>query len=195
MCSFNWIWRGVFNKRWVGNSTSSLGSWYIPKCHSFNSLSLFRLLQRLCKKPSSSKGSLDVAGGAPSLFPSLIDIKQYIVDIYCCNKIFSFFIASFYRMAFLPLVYTKKSMEQWKRFSLILAFYFYPIFQGQTSSFFILFSQILRVLIVCSYSQILWTAMSLAMGLEIRGDIIRGLPCIKRLNQLFCPTAGNRYPG
>ncbi|XP_057381183.1 protein spaetzle 3-like [Daphnia carinata] len=42
---------------------------------------------------------------------------------------------------------------------------------------------------------ILWTAMSMAMGLEIRGDIIRGLPCIKRLNQLFCPTAGNRYPG
>lgn len=42
---------------------------------------------------------------------------------------------------------------------------------------------------------ILWTAMSLAMGLEIRADIIRGLPCIKRLNQLFCPTAGNRYPG
>ncbi len=37
--------------------------------------------------------------------------------------------------------------------------------------------------------------MSLAMGVEIRGDIIRGLPCIKRLNQLFCPTAGNRYPG
>lgn len=42
---------------------------------------------------------------------------------------------------------------------------------------------------------ILWTAMSMAMGLELRGDIIRGLPCIKRLNQLFCPTAGNRYPG
>lgn len=43
--------------------------------------------------------------------------------------------------------------------------------------------------------QILWTAMSLALGVEIQGEIIRGLPCIKRLNQLFCPTAGNRYPG
>ena len=37
--------------------------------------------------------------------------------------------------------------------------------------------------------------MSLALGVEIQGEIIRGLPCIKRLNQLFCPTAGNRYPG
>lgn len=41
---------------------------------------------------------------------------------------------------------------------------------------------------------ILWTALGLALGLEIHGEIIRGLPCIKRLNQLFCPTAGNTYP-
>ncbi|OXA59156.1 hypothetical protein Fcan01_04225 [Folsomia candida] len=41
---------------------------------------------------------------------------------------------------------------------------------------------------------ILWTALSYALGLEIRGEILRGLPCIKRLNQLFCPTAGNTYP-
>lgn len=27
------------------------------------------------------------------------------------------------------------------------------------------------------------------------GEIIRGLPCIKRLNQLFCPSGGNSYPG
>jgi len=26
------------------------------------------------------------------------------------------------------------------------------------------------------------------------GEIIRGLPCIKRLNQLFCGSAGNSYP-
>lgn len=42
--------------------------------------------------------------------------------------------------------------------------------------------------------QILWTALSLALGLEIRGEIIRGVPCIKRFHQLFCPTAGNSYP-
>jgi len=26
------------------------------------------------------------------------------------------------------------------------------------------------------------------------GEIIRGLPCVKRLNQLFCPSAGTTYP-
>eukprot|EP00088_Acartia_fossae_P052217 TRINITY_DN5886_c0_g2_i2.p1 TRINITY_DN5886_c0_g2~~TRINITY_DN5886_c0_g2_i2.p1 ORF type:complete len:249 (+),score=47.33 TRINITY_DN5886_c0_g2_i2:82-828(+) len=26
------------------------------------------------------------------------------------------------------------------------------------------------------------------------GEVIRGLPCVKRLNQLFCPSAGNSYP-
>jgi len=31
-------------------------------------------------------------------------------------------------------------------------------------------------------------------GMDVRGEIIRGLPCIKRLNQLFCPSAGNSYP-
>merc|ERR1719228_990207 len=41
---------------------------------------------------------------------------------------------------------------------------------------------------------VLWTALSLALGLEIQGEIIQGLPCIKRLNQLFCPSAGNTYP-
>ncbi|XP_073993609.1 spaetzle domain-containing protein 3 [Rhodnius prolixus] len=41
---------------------------------------------------------------------------------------------------------------------------------------------------------VLWTALSLALGLEIRGDIIKGTPCIKRYHQLFCPTAGNSYP-
>ncbi|GLV34658.1 spatzle 3 [Carabus blaptoides fortunei] len=41
---------------------------------------------------------------------------------------------------------------------------------------------------------ILWTALSVALGIEIRGEIIRGVPCIKRYHQLFCPTAGNSYP-
>lgn len=43
-------------------------------------------------------------------------------------------------------------------------------------------------------SQILWTALSVALGVELRGDLVRGVPCIKRYNQLFCPTAGNTYP-
>ena len=42
--------------------------------------------------------------------------------------------------------------------------------------------------------QIWWTALSVALGLEIRGEVIRGTPCVKRYNQLFCPTAGNTYP-
>lgn len=42
--------------------------------------------------------------------------------------------------------------------------------------------------------QIWWTALSVALGLEIRGEVIRGTPCVKRHNQLFCPTAGNTYP-
>lgn len=32
------------------------------------------------------------------------------------------------------------------------------------------------------------------MGLDIRGEIIRGYPCIKRYNQLYCPTPGSNYP-
>ncbi|XP_053978206.1 protein spaetzle 3 [Hylaeus volcanicus] len=41
---------------------------------------------------------------------------------------------------------------------------------------------------------ILWTALSVALGVELRGDLIRGVPCIKKNHQLFCPTAGNAYP-
>ncbi|XP_055713594.1 protein spaetzle 3 [Phlebotomus papatasi] len=41
---------------------------------------------------------------------------------------------------------------------------------------------------------ILWTALSVALGIDIRGEIIRGIPCIKRNYQLFCPSAGNTYP-
>ncbi|XP_012550687.1 protein spaetzle 3 [Bombyx mori] len=41
---------------------------------------------------------------------------------------------------------------------------------------------------------ILWTALSLALGYELQGQIIRGVPCVKRNYQLYCPTAGNSYP-
>ncbi|EZA51646.1 hypothetical protein DMN91_003493 [Ooceraea biroi] len=41
---------------------------------------------------------------------------------------------------------------------------------------------------------ILWTALSVALGVELRGDLVRGAPCIKKYHQLFCPTAGNTYP-
>ncbi|GAB0091806.1 Protein spaetzle 3 [Sergentomyia squamirostris] len=41
---------------------------------------------------------------------------------------------------------------------------------------------------------ILWTALSVALGIDIRGEIIRGIPCVKRNYQLFCPSAGNTYP-
>ncbi|KAK7085808.1 hypothetical protein SK128_003913, partial [Halocaridina rubra] len=36
--------------------------------------------------------------------------------------------------------------------------------------------------------------LSLALGVEVQGEILRGLPCIKRLNQLFCRAAGTSYP-
>ncbi|XP_018016754.1 protein spaetzle 3 isoform X2 [Hyalella azteca] len=45
----------------------------------------------------------------------------------------------------------------------------------------------------CSIT-VLWTALSLALGVEVQGEIVRGLPCIKRLNQLFCRNAGTSYP-
>ncbi|XP_045125970.1 protein spaetzle 3-like [Portunus trituberculatus] len=41
---------------------------------------------------------------------------------------------------------------------------------------------------------VLWTALSLALGVEVQGEVIRGLPCIKRLNQLFCRTPGTPTP-
>lgn len=44
------------------------------------------------------------------------------------------------------------------------------------------------------YFQIWWTALSVALGLNVRGDVIKGVPCVKRYHQLFCPTAGNSYP-
>ncbi|KAJ2945554.1 hypothetical protein O0L34_g374 [Tuta absoluta] len=42
--------------------------------------------------------------------------------------------------------------------------------------------------------RILWTALSLALGYELQGQVIRGVPCVKRNFQLYCPTAGNTYP-
>ncbi|XP_061936716.1 protein spaetzle 3, partial [Apis cerana] len=44
------------------------------------------------------------------------------------------------------------------------------------------------------FHEILWTALSVALGVELRGDLVRGVPCIKKNHQLFCPTAGNTYP-
>uniref|UniRef100_A0A6P7GE07 Protein spaetzle 3 n=1 Tax=Diabrotica virgifera virgifera TaxID=50390 RepID=A0A6P7GE07_DIAVI len=41
---------------------------------------------------------------------------------------------------------------------------------------------------------ILWTALSVVLGLELRAEYLRGVPCIKRNQQLYCPTAGNSYP-
>ncbi|XP_076317913.1 protein spaetzle 3-like isoform X2 [Tachypleus tridentatus] len=42
--------------------------------------------------------------------------------------------------------------------------------------------------------KLLLAIFSLTLGLEIRGEIIRGYPCIRRLNHLYCPTPGNNYP-
>ncbi|XP_030762445.1 protein spaetzle 3-like [Sitophilus oryzae] len=53
---------------------------------------------------------------------------------------------------------------------------------------------ICRLTIVFLDFTILWTALSVALGLELRGEYIRGVPCIKRHQQLYCPTAGNSYP-
>jgi hypothetical protein len=39
-----------------------------------------------------------------------------------------------------------------------------------------------------------WTALSVALGLNVRGDVIKGIPCVKRNHQLFCPSAGSSYP-
>lgn len=44
------------------------------------------------------------------------------------------------------------------------------------------------------FLQIWWTALSVALGLNVRGDVIKGVPCVKKYHQLFCPTAGNSYP-
>lgn len=44
------------------------------------------------------------------------------------------------------------------------------------------------------FPQIWWTALSVALGLEVRGEVIKGTPCVKRFNQLYCPSAGNSYP-
>ncbi|KAF2368577.1 Spaetzle [Trinorchestia longiramus] len=50
------------------------------------------------------------------------------------------------------------------------------------------------VLVRAGSIAVLWTALSLALGVEVQGEIVRGLPCIKRLNQLFCRNAGTSYP-
>ncbi|GAB6032229.1 hypothetical protein CHUAL_010869 [Chamberlinius hualienensis] len=36
--------------------------------------------------------------------------------------------------------------------------------------------------------------MSLAVALDIHGEIVRGYPCVRRHNQLYCSTPGPDYP-
>ncbi|XP_059613407.1 protein spaetzle 3-like [Phlebotomus argentipes] len=43
-------------------------------------------------------------------------------------------------------------------------------------------------------SLILWIALPVILGVNIRGEILRGIPCIKRNHQLVCPSSGNAYP-
>lgn len=50
------------------------------------------------------------------------------------------------------------------------------------------------IFIFLFFLQIWWTALSVALGLNVRGDVIKGVPCVKKNHQLFCPTAGNSYP-
>lgn len=38
------------------------------------------------------------------------------------------------------------------------------------------------------------SCLSFAKSADIRGEVIRGLPCIKRLNQLYCHNGGAAYP-
>jgi len=50
--------------------------------------------------------------------------------------------------------------------------------------------------LVLSLFGVLLAALS-AVSMDVNnggGEIIRGLPCVKRLNQLFCPSAGTTYP-
>ncbi|CAH0564696.1 unnamed protein product [Brassicogethes aeneus] len=41
---------------------------------------------------------------------------------------------------------------------------------------------------------ILWTALSVALGYERSGEILRGVPCVKKNQQLMCPSPGPSYP-
>jgi len=48
-----------------------------------------------------------------------------------------------------------------------------------------------------SYFFLLFIIVSSVVCMDVNngnGEIIRGLPCVKRLNQLFCPSGGNTYP-
>lgn len=42
--------------------------------------------------------------------------------------------------------------------------------------------------------QLLLVLILLACTLDIRAEIVKGYPCFRRLNQLYCPTPGNNYP-
>ncbi|XP_037558973.1 protein spaetzle 3-like isoform X1 [Dermacentor silvarum] len=44
-----------------------------------------------------------------------------------------------------------------------------------------------------------WRQLTLALllvlcALDLKAEILKGYPCIRRLNQLYCPTPGNSYP-
>ncbi|KAG0417170.1 hypothetical protein HPB47_005826, partial [Ixodes persulcatus] len=44
-----------------------------------------------------------------------------------------------------------------------------------------------------------WLELTLALllvvcSLDLKAEILKGYPCIRRLNQLYCPTPGNSYP-
>ncbi|KFM59198.1 hypothetical protein X975_18798, partial [Stegodyphus mimosarum] len=38
------------------------------------------------------------------------------------------------------------------------------------------------------------TVFALILWLETCAEILRGYPCIRRKNQLYCPSPGNTYP-
>ena len=180
-------------------------------------------VKRLPVKESVSH-TCAVAGGVPSLFPFFYIWNKTLYSLYSHFLLFYVFLfrgAFFWRHK----TCIRKSIEQWRslfsffkdglpHFSfvlrllshflgcLILRIFIVGSLESTATVVSVRWVSLVVVLInffplffLCPFWQILWTAMSLAMGLEIRGDIIRGLPCIKRLNQLFCPTAGNRYPG
>merc|ERR1712071_110019 len=47
---------------------------------------------------------------------------------------------------------------------------------------------------LCNMNWILWTGLSVALGYQVHGEIIRGLPCVTMLNQLLCTRPGTTYP-
>ncbi|GIY18925.1 protein spaetzle 3 [Caerostris extrusa] len=46
----------------------------------------------------------------------------------------------------------------------------------------------------CSLSSATLAIFALTLWLEVCAEILRGYPCIRRKNQLYCPSPGNTYP-